>query len=79
MLEERTYMADEWDGTIIPLIKEGVVLRDRKDLCGNRFLVISQAFAGYVQDGEKIFYCTGWMKPKPHVIVAESFRFHGNV
>ena len=60
MLEERRYTLDEWNNTIVPLVKEGK-LKDVSEDAEMAFLVIGQTMQAVIEDESgKRFFCSGW-------------------
>ena len=54
---------EEWDRRIMPLIDRGI-LKERKDLQSDGFLMIYQLFSTIIEDTDgKLYYCSGWASP----------------
>lgn len=73
MLQEGRIKEEEWNNNILPAIEKGI-LKERKDLVSDGFLMVYQLFSSVIEDTDgKLYHCSGWASEstEPHVEVTE--------
>ncbi len=71
LLSTGIFFEEEWNGKILPAIKEGRI--SRKTLVPKHLWRTFQVFNGILEEDEELFYVVAWCFPntRPYVVVSQ--------